>query len=133
MENPADRESAAEAMNRINRAWLDGRAGDLAELFHPSIVMVFPGFGGRAEGRDAAVAGFEDFCTQAKIHDYREDNHHADVAGDTAVVGFTYAMVYERDGSRYRATGRDLWVFTRQDTRWLATWRAMLEIDEQPA
>ena len=32
-------------------------------------------------------------------------------------------MTYERSGERSRATGRDLWVFARQDGEWLAAWR----------
>jgi hypothetical protein len=43
-----------------------------------------------------------------------------DVVGDTAVVSFTYEMVYERAGNRSRATGRDLWVFVRQGDEWVA-------------
>jgi uncharacterized protein (TIGR02246 family) len=121
------------ALDRINRAWLDHRPADLVPLFHPRMIMVLPGFAGRVEGRDAIVAGFEDFCTHATVHEYREADRQVDVAGDTAVVSFTYEMVYERDGSRNRATGRDLWVFARQTGHWLAVWRTMLDLTEQPA
>ena len=51
----------------------------------------------------------------------------------TSVVSFAYEMVYERDGRRSRATGRDLWVFARQQGGWLAVWRTMLDLAEQPA
>ena len=45
-----------------------------------------------------------------------------DVVGETAVVSFAFAMVYERDGASYRATGRDLWVFgQRRET--MGGWR----------
>ena len=52
---------------------------------------------------------------------------------DTAVVTFLYEMVYERSGERYRATGRDLWVFQSQNAAWIAVWRAMLALDEMAA
>jgi hypothetical protein len=42
-------------------------------------------------------------------------------------------MVYERSGERYRATGRDLWVFGAQGNAWIAVWRTMLDMDEKPA
>jgi hypothetical protein len=42
-------------------------------------------------------------------------------------------MVYERSAKRYRATGRDLWVFRREGHGWIAVWRAMLDTAEQPA
>jgi len=49
------------------------------------------------------------------------------------VASFTYEMIYERDGKGNRATGRDLWVLARQDGHWLAVWRTMLDLAEQPA
>ncbi len=73
-------------MERINRTWLEGRPDDLLPLLHPDIVFVYPGFGGRAQGRGALVAGFVDFCGNAKVHEYSESNHQADVIGDTTVV-----------------------------------------------
>jgi uncharacterized protein (TIGR02246 family) len=120
-------------MQRINRAWLDRRPEDLAPLVHPNITLVFPGFSGRGEGREAIVAGFTDFCRNATVHEYREADHQVDVIDDTAVTTFTYEMVYERSGKRNRASGRDLWVFARQGSEWIAVWRTMLDLAEQPA
>jgi hypothetical protein len=132
MPNQPDVESVTAVLHRINQSWLAGRPEDLAPLIHPNIVMAFPGFGGRAEGRNTFVAGFADFCQHAKVHEYQEAGHQVDVVGDTAVATFTYAMVYERSGERYRVTGRDLWVFARQGGDWLAVWRTMLDLAEQP-
>jgi ketosteroid isomerase-like protein len=120
-------------LDRISRTWLERRPGDLAPLFHPQLTMVFPGFSGRIQGREANIAGFEDFCTNAQVHEYREADHEIDVVGDTAIASFKYEMIYERDGQRSRATGRDLWIFARQDGQWFAVWRTMLDLAEQPA
>jgi hypothetical protein len=120
-------------MRRINQAWLDGRIDDLAPLVHPDIVMVFPGFSGRVQGRDELLAGFRDFSQNATIHEFHEHDHLIDVAGGTAVVTFRYEMVYERAGERYRATGRDLWVFQSEGSAWIAVWRTMLDIEEKAA
>jgi Domain of unknown function (DUF4440) len=133
MADVANTAEVSSALERINRAWLDGRPSDLVPLLHPGITMVVPGFAGRVHGRDAFVSGFEDFCTNAKVHEYREADLQVDVTGDTAVANFTYEMVYERDAKRYRATGRDLWVFARQDGQWIAVWRTMLDPAEEPA
>ncbi len=120
------------AMQRINRTWLEGRPNDLLPLLHPDIVTVFPGFAGRAEGREAIVAGFANFCGNATVHEYSESDHQVDVIGETAVVSFTYEMVYDRSGERNRVSGRDLWVFAREKGEWLAVWRTMLDMSEQP-
>jgi hypothetical protein len=126
-------EDAATAMRQINEAWLIGRVEDLEARFHPEIVMVFPGFSGRARGRHELLAGFRDFCENATIHQYREHDHQIDIVGDTAVINFRYEMVYERSGQRSRATGRDVWVFQYQDRAWIAVWRTMLDLQEEAA
>ena len=101
-------------------------------MIHPDIVMIFPGFSGRIRGREAFLAGFLDFCQNAKIHEFREDDHQVDVAGDIAVVTFRWEMVYQRSGERFRSTGRDLWVFQNQSGAWIAVWRTMLDVQENP-
>jgi uncharacterized protein (TIGR02246 family) len=133
MTNEQEATAVAAAMARINRAWLDRKPDQLAPLLHPDVTMAFPGFGCKATGRDALVAGFADFCANATVHEYREGKLEIDVAGCSAVVTYTYEMTYERGGERYRATGRDLWVFCRQGEGWLAAWRTMLDVQEPAA
>jgi Domain of unknown function (DUF4440) len=127
------REGATAAMRQINQAWLKGRVEDLAPMVHSEIVMVFPDFAGKIQGREDFLAGFHDFCQNATIQEFHEHDQEVDVAGDTAVITFRYEMAYVRSGERYRAKGRDLWVFEKQDGAWIATWRAMLEMKEDVA
>jgi hypothetical protein len=133
MVDESKREDAATAMRLINQAWRDGQVEDLAPMVHPEIVMVLPDFTGTVQGRENFLAGFRDFRQNATIQESREHDHHVDVAGDTAVVTFRYDMVYERSGQRYRSTGRDLWVFQKQDRAWIAVWRTMLDMEENAA
>jgi len=126
-------EDVAEAMRRINRAWLEGKVDDIAPLAHQEIVMALPGFAGKVQGREKLLAGFRDFCENAKVQEFREQDLEADVVGETALVTFRYEMVYERSSQRYRATGRDLWVFQREGAAWIAVWRAMLDMEESDA
>src|SRR5271168_3592254 len=107
MVDETQREGAAAAMCRINQAWLDGQVQDIAPLVHPEIVMVFPGFAGRQQGREAFLAGFRDFRQSTTIQEFHEHDRQVDVAGGTGVVTFRYDMVYERSGKRYCSTGRD--------------------------
>jgi ketosteroid isomerase-like protein len=133
MIDDTDRKDAAEAMSRINQVWLQGDIADLEPLIHPDIVMAFPGFAGSVRGRTELIAGFQDFRNSAVIADFRDDDRQVDVAGNTAVISSRYEMLYERSGERFRATGRDLWVFQKQSDAWIAVWRTMLDVDEQPA
>jgi ketosteroid isomerase-like protein len=133
MIDDTDRKDASEAMDRINQVWLHGDIADLETLMHPDVVMVFPGFAGSVRGRNELIAGFHDFRNSAAIRDFRDEDRLVNVAGNTAVVSFRYEMLYERSGDRFRATGRDLWVFQKQTGMWIAVWRTTLDMDEQPA
>jgi hypothetical protein len=126
-------EAVVATVRRINRVWLDGQVENLGPIVHPEIVMVFPGFTGRMQGREEFLAGFRDFCENARVREFRDYDHQSDVTGNTAVATFQYEMVYERSGERYRSTGRDLWVFQNQGDAWIAVWRTMLEIQEEAA
>lgn len=133
MVEDSKREGAAATMRRINRAWLDGLIEELTPMIHPEIVIVLPGFSGQMQGREDFLAGFRDFCQNARIQEFREQDHQVDVAGDIAVVTFRYDMVYERSGKRSRSSGRDLWVFQNRDGAWIAVWRTMLGMQEAAA
>ncbi len=128
-----DSERVTEALSAINQAWLEGRPHEMEPLIHPEITMVFPGFAGRITGRDAFVRGFVDFCRSARIVSFREFDLQVDRIADLAVASFGFEMIYERDGARLQASGKDLWVFALQAEGWLACWRTMLDLHEQPA
>jgi ketosteroid isomerase-like protein len=98
----------------------------------PKIVMLLPG-GGQVEGADALVAGFVDMCENATTLEFEETGRRVDVFGETAVASFGWAMVYERASRKYRAAGRDVWVFRRDRESWRAIYRTMLDVAEAPA
>ncbi len=68
----------------------------------------------------------------ARIHGFEESDRQVDVFGDTAVASFAFVLVYEREGKKYRSTGRDLWVFSRDGAAWRAVYRTMLNLAEEP-
>jgi Domain of unknown function (DUF4440) len=128
----ATRRDAGDLMRRINRTWLEGRPRDLLPLLHPEIVLAIPGGPGRVQGREVLVKGFVDFCENARVHAYEEHDFRVEVIGATAVASYAFIMMYERDGHGYRSTGTDLWVFTREGGEWLAAWRTMLDVTDEP-
>ena len=119
------------AMEAINRAWVKGDPRDMAPHLHPDVVMAFPLFDGRAGGAQRLIEGFEAFVESTDLLSFEQGPIDVDVIGDTAVATFEYEMKYTRKGRRYKATGRDLWYFGRHDGRWRATWRAMLDVEEE--
>jgi uncharacterized protein (TIGR02246 family) len=121
----ADREAVRSLLRQINDAWRQGRPEELVEYFHPQIVLVHPGFSGRGEGRVACVQSYVDFLAAARVHEYTESDHQIDVWGDTAVATYRFVMAWEMGGQSYREAGHDLFVFSREDGRWLAVWRTL--------
>jgi ketosteroid isomerase-like protein len=127
----AAHEEVSRALSSINQAWLEGRPRDLQALFDPNVVMLVPG-GTRVEGRGLLVQSFVDMCENARVDAFEESGREVDVFGDAAVASFAFTMVYEREGEKYRSTGRDLWVFSRGDEGWKAVFRTMLDLAEEP-
>lgn len=123
----------ADAMRAINQAWLQGRVDDMTPALHPEIVMVVPGFSGQMRGRERFLAGFRDFIQSATIHEFHEHDQQIDIVGDTAVYTAPYEMVYTHSGQRYRASGRDFWIFRSEGGAWIAVWRTMMDVKESAA
>jgi hypothetical protein len=114
----------------INQAWRSGQPSAMTDFLHPDITMAFPGFSGSLTGRDALLASFAEFCSNARVLEYEESDHQIQIAGDVAVATFRFRMLYERTQYRELSKGRDLWVFQRHAGKWIAVWRTMLDLDE---
>ncbi len=127
-----DHEHVAAALNRLIEAGMTGQLEELGALLHDEVVMVFPGFAGRAQGRAALLAGFEDFCNHATVQGHTESDHQIDIVGRVAVCSYRFDITYERDRQAYHSTGRNIWVLQKESGRWLATWRTMLEEADEP-
>jgi len=120
-----------EAMAAINRAWRENHPMEMQSFLHPDITMALPGFSGTIAGRDALLASFVEFCSNARVLEYKESDEQAHVIGETAIVNFRFNMLYERTSYRERSTGRDIWAFQRQGGRWLAVWRTMIDLNAE--
>jgi hypothetical protein len=128
----ADRDGVVAALACLKDAWLEGRYADLTPLMHPDAVIAVPGASARVVGRDAVVAAFAAFGAVATVESVELGVVEADVVGSTATGGFRFVLIYSQGGHRTMTRGRDLWVFTREEGRWLAVWRAVIGLEERP-
>ena len=126
-----DRTQVSSALRRIVAAGMSGELGDLVDILHDNVVMVFPGFGDRAQGKTAMMSGFEDFTQNATVCEHDELDEQVDVVGEVAIGSYRFNVKYSRNGALYQSTGRDMWVFRNQEGRWQAVWRTILELVDQ--
>lgn len=126
-----DHDDVRHVVDEIVEAGMTGRLDDLASLLHDDVTMVLPGFGGRAEGKAAILAGYLDFADNAKVLSHDESRFQIDVVADVSVGTYRFSITYERDGTSYESTGRDMWIFRKVEGNWLAVWRTMLEAEER--
>ena len=117
-------------MERLSEAWQWGDLDTIAAAVVEDVVMVTPGIGERIDGREAFLAGFRDFFDNARLIAYADSDWDVHECGPTAVVSFTFEVVYERDGITYDSSGRDVWVLSLQDDEWRAVWRTMFDLSE---
>jgi ketosteroid isomerase-like protein len=117
-------------LDRINTAWLNEEPDRIAEALAPCFderaVIVGPGFVPMAQGKQASIESYVDFKRQVTVHSCTFTEPVIHVAGESAVVINEWQIDYTLSGSRYQESGRDLFVFSRVEDRWLAVWRAML-------
>jgi len=121
-----EREEIRMLLGKISAAWRQGRLEELAEYFHDDMVIRGPELKEMGKGRDVCVGSYKDFLSQAKVQELKESDAEIDVWGTTAVASYAWEMQYEMGGESYHESGRDLFVFTRQEGEWLAVWRAVL-------
>ncbi|MBI4418738.1 MAG: nuclear transport factor 2 family protein [Ignavibacteriales bacterium] len=115
-------------MAAINRAWRENRPLDMKPHIHHDVAMALPGYSGSIAGRDTLIGSFVEFCTNARVLEYREHDEQVQIIGDAAFVSFQFEMVYERAAYRERSKGRDVWAFRRVGGKWIAIWRTMVDI-----
>jgi ketosteroid isomerase-like protein len=124
-------EAVWEVMQEINRAWVHGRPEEMELHLHPDMVIVTSDVEYRADGRQACIASYKDFCDRATIQDYKEDKPNVDVFGDQAVVIYQFDISYELEGAAHRDKGADIFVFKREQDQWRAIWRTLVAFGEE--
>ncbi len=134
MPAPTDTEvGVLRVLDRIQRAWRVGPLEDMAPVLAPDITFVFPGFSMRLTGRDRLLESYREFTAGAGMRSYREDRRSVEGGAAAALAEVAFDMTYARGGREWRAHGVELWAFERRGEGWIAFWRTMQELTEEPA
>ena len=134
MPAPPDTEVAVlRVLDRIQHAWREGPLEDMTPVLAPDISFVFPGFSMRLTGRDRLIESYREFTAGARLRSYREDRRSVEGGSAAALVEVAFDMTYSRGGGEWRAHGIELWALERRPEGWVAFWRTMQELTEEPA
>ena len=133
MPAPPDTEIAVQrVLDRIQTAWREGRPEEMSPLLSPDITFVFPGFSMRLTGRDRLIDSYRDFLAGSRLRSYREERRSIEGGPRAALAEIAFDMIYTRAGSDWRSHGIELWALERRAEGWVAYWRTMQELTEEP-
>ena len=121
-----DEKQVRGVIQAINDAWRNDRVDEMKQHIHPDMVIAELGGKRLTEGREACVDSYRPFAKPGVVHKYEEHPPNVDVVGDTAVAAYTFDITYEINGKVHSESGRDLFVLSRVDEKWLAVWRTMM-------
>lgn len=126
-----DQGAVVEAMQSINRAAQDPQGRGMEDLLDPEFLIGSPGLDAAPAGREEYIAAIADFWSDAVPVEFRDTHLQVQVTGNTAVATFAAELIVDRGEERSRSAWRDVWVFTRRESEWLAVWRTILDFDEK--
>jgi hypothetical protein len=134
MPAPPDTEIAVQrVLDRIQTAWREGRPEEMAPHLSADITFVFPGFSMRLTGRDRLIDSYRDFLAGSRLRSYREERRSIEGGRSAALAEIAFDMTYTRAGSDWRSHGIELWALEQREKGWVAYWRTMQELTEEPA
>ena len=70
--------------------------------------------------------------SRSRLRSYREDRRTVEGGANAALAEIAFDMSYTRAGSDWRSHGIELWALERRAEGWVAYWRTMQELTEEP-
>ncbi len=110
-------------LRNLNKSWTTkGRIEALKDYFHPEMVAITPDSNQRLMGGDACYQGWKQFHDNTEILDWREKNPDIRIFGQgtLAVITYDYEIRFKQNHRLIEDSGRDLYVFVKEDQNWLA-------------
>lgn len=123
-----EQDTLRQTIQNINSAWINNKTEELHNYLHPDIVIMTPDLHENIKGREACINSYKDFVSNSVLKDYKESDFVINIFSNTAVASYQFDIMYEMNGKTYSETGRDLFVFTKENEKWLAVWRTLMGV-----
>jgi ketosteroid isomerase-like protein len=121
---------------RLNEAWQAGRFNELADFYHPDVVLLPPDAGEPIRGRAAVVASYREFAEAATLIEFQVtgmDVFEFSGSGGSSVCHMRFEIEYETAGQRFRESGLEVYVMseTSDSTQPVILWRSQAVLDAE--
>lgn len=111
-------------IKKFNSAWISSSWADLMGLLDEDTVFVAPDenwIGGRGE----CIRTIKGFVTKFETDRIDLTSYRSTKTDSTAVVNWTYDIVYRSKKDVYSEHGNEFWVLSRKNGRWTLLYRAL--------
>jgi ketosteroid isomerase-like protein len=127
-----DDERTNQLILSLNATWQAGQFDQLADYYHPDVVLLPPDAGAPIIGRDNVVASYQEFADAATLHEFRITSTDTFVFDSTAVCHMRFEIEYETDSGRFRESGLEIYVVanaTSDAAQPAIIWRSQAVLD----
>jgi len=112
-------------MEKINHIWLMEDPERLRSFIHKDIVVLTQDFKEQGRGIEAFINSYREFRKISKIKDFKVNNSRIDLFSNFAIVSYNFKIEYETNNEKNKNSGRDMFIFTKEDESWLPIWRML--------
>ena len=121
---------------RLNEAWQAGRFDELADFYHPDVVLLPPDAGEPIRGREAVVGSYREFAEAATLIEFQVtgmDVFEFTESGGSSVCHMRFEIEYQTEGQRFRESGLEVYAMceTSESTQPIILWRSQAVLDAE--
>ncbi len=123
-----DQIKISEIIKNLNQAIGKGDLNKLDLFFHENIKIVDPNLKILGDGKKICIQSYIDFINKAKIEKYNDNINDIFIYKNTAIVFYSYSMTWLTDEKSYSDTGKELYVLTKENDKWLIVLRKLIAV-----
>ena len=112
-------------MEKINNTRIKDDPEKLKKFFHEDIVFLSQDFKEQGVGIDACIESYKEFKKMSNLEEFKVSNSRIDLFDNIAVVSYNFEIKYIISQEIYNHKGRDMFIFTNVEGKWMAIWRIL--------
>jgi ketosteroid isomerase-like protein len=112
--------------DNLTQAWRTKDWEKLADFFHPTVVFLALPASPLCVGSEACLASYQDFSSQAVIHEYVEALPYVQIVEPTALTTTPFTIRYEYEQVMNQEQGTEILTWVKHEERWLVIWRMVI-------